>query len=65
MYNPWFGNEPNRTSFGMIKDGTHLKIKGFFSDGAGSFGTEWLILGDQSIRTILTTDDQILFDYLR
>jgi hypothetical protein len=65
MYNPWFGIKPNQNSFEMIQDGTHIKIRGFFSDGAGSYGVEWLIIGERSVRTILTYDEQILFEYFK
>lgn len=64
IYNPWFGNRPNQNFYRIIQDGTHLKVKGLFSDGAGTFGAEWLIIGSSSVRTILTYDEQILYEYL-
>jgi len=65
IYNPWFRAKPNKNRYGMILDGTRLKVRGLFSDGAGSFGAEWLVLGEGSVRTILTYDEQILFEYLK
>jgi hypothetical protein len=63
MYNPWFGDRPRDEFYKIIKDGTETKLTGLFSDGAGSYGAEWLIIGKSSIRTILTKDEWILFEY--
>jgi len=63
MYNPWFGEGVYDKLFKIRKDGTEIRITGLFSDGAGSYGAEWLIVGKSSIRTILTKDEWILFEY--
>lgn len=63
MYNPWFGEGVNERLFKIKTDGTEIRLTGMFSDGAGSYGAEWLILGKSSIRTILTKDEWILFEY--
>lgn len=63
MYNPWFGEGVNDGLFKIKKDGTEIRLTGLFSDGAGSYGAEWLIVGKSSIRTILTKDEWILFEY--
>jgi hypothetical protein len=64
MYNPWFGEIPFEKSFKLKIDGSYIKIKGIFSDGAGSYGAEWTISGLSSIRTILSNDEQIMIDYI-
>jgi hypothetical protein len=63
MYNPWFGNRANEKSFKIENNGNQSILKGIFSDGAGTYGAEWLIFGDASIRTILTNDEGLLFKY--
>ena len=65
MYNPWFGEEINKKFFKFHKVGTEMKLKGIFSSGAGTYAAEWLIVGKSSIRTILTKDEKILFDYFK
>lgn len=63
MYNPWFGNGGYNKLFKMKKYGTEIRLTGLFSDGAGLYGAEWLIVGKSSIRTILTKDEWILYEY--
>ena len=63
MYEPWFGDRPNDELYKLKYDGTEIRLTGLFSDGAGSYGAEWLIVGKSSIRTILTRDEWILFEY--
>jgi len=63
MYNPWFGSGVNEKLFKIRKDGTEYRLTGLFSDGAGAYGAEWLIVKNSSIRTILTKDEWILFEY--
>ena len=63
MYNPWFGNGINDRLFKIKKEGNRYQLTGIFSDGAGSYGAEWLIVGKLSIRTILTNDEWI-FEYI-
>lgn len=52
MFNPFFGN-PDRQNF-TIKtvEGGYL-VRGSFSDGAGTYEAEWLIIDNSSIRTKL------------
>ncbi len=52
MYNPWF-DKPNPKDFKVTKaEGGHV-ITGHFSDGAGSYEAEWLVIQNSSIRTHL------------
>lgn len=63
MYEPWFGNKPDEKYFKIRVDGTEIRLRGIFSDAAGTYGAEWLIIGKSSVRTILTRDDRILIEY--
>jgi hypothetical protein len=63
MYNPWFGEDINPNLIHFFKDGTNHHLQVILSDGAGSYGAEWLIIGESSVRTILTRDERILFEY--
>jgi len=63
MYNPWFGEGVYEGLYKIKKDGTEIRLTGLFFDGAGSYGAAWLIVGKSSIRTILTKDEWILFEY--
>ena len=64
MYNPWFGNGNN------VKDLIHFTnnengtlIFGIFSDGAGSYASEWLIYENKSKRIELSNDENFIFKY--
>ena len=63
MYNPWFGEKPNEQFFTFEKEGPEMRLRGYFSDGAGSYGAEWLIVGLISVRTVLSKDEWILIEY--
>lgn len=63
MYDPWFGEGINERLFKVKLDGIEIRLSGLFSDGAGTYGAEWLIVGKSSIRTILTKDERIIFEY--
>jgi hypothetical protein len=60
MYNPWFGNI-NFNNFKHKWDNDYLYINGLFSDGAGGYITQWRIYNDNSIRTIISNDESIIF----
>jgi hypothetical protein len=50
MYNQWFG-KPDPQNFTVEKvEGAYLD-QGSFSDGAGSYKPEWLIIQNRSVRT--------------
>ena len=63
MFNPWFGNGINKDLIKIKKENGGYKLLGIFSDGAGSYGVEWVIYNQTSIRTILTKEEKILFEY--
>ena len=61
MYNPWSGESPppirlfrtERTEGGFY-------VRGLFSDGAGVYVAQWLVVNGSSVRTILSSDDSLL-----
>jgi hypothetical protein len=63
MYNPWIGVRPIGRSCNLKIDGPRIRIRHLFSDGAGTYGAEWLIRGKSSIRTILTDDEDVIIGY--
>jgi len=63
MYNPWIGYKPFENSLGCIVDRSNIKIRALFSDGAGTYCVEWMVIGKSSVRTILTNDEEIMFGY--
>lgn len=65
MYNPWFGNGINETLFRLDIQNGEIKLGGIFSDGAGSYGAEWIIYKNSSIRTILSKDEDITIGYFQ
>jgi hypothetical protein len=65
MYNAW-GNRPLEFK-GKIKylgahcyDKDHCSLRGLFSDAAGSFVAEWVIVNGKSTRTVITSSDDIV-----
>lgn len=64
MYNPWLDDFFNDKVFKLIMEGPKYKIIGGFSDGAGYYGVEWVVFGQGCVRTILTNDEKILFEYM-
>jgi hypothetical protein len=64
MYNPWFGEKPFDKLFRLKIDGTQIRVRAVFSDGAGSYGVEWLIVGLSSVRSIYSNDEKIMKEYI-
>jgi hypothetical protein len=50
MFNPWFG-KPKSDVFSIEKVEGGYVLKGSFSDGAGSYEAEWLVIQNTSVRT--------------
>jgi hypothetical protein len=65
MYNAW-GNRPLEYSDkvryfgGKCFDVNNCQIRGIFSDAAGSFVAEWLIVDGRAIRTVLTGSSDVV-----
>ena len=49
MYNPWF-SKPKPEDFKVKKIEGGYTVTGHFSDGAGSYDAEWLIIQNRSVR---------------
>jgi hypothetical protein len=64
MYNPWHEDYFNDKHFRLIMEGPIYKVIGGLSDGAGFYGVEWVVFGQGSIRTILSNDEKIIFEYM-
>ena len=64
MYNVWLDGYFSDTIFKLKKEGLKYILTGGLSDGAGFYGVEWVIAGRGSIRTILTNDERIVFEYM-
>ncbi len=70
MYNAW-GNRPLEYK-GTVKylgahcyDENSCALRGLFSDAAGSFVAEWLIVNGHPFRTVLTSSDDIMYLFLK
>ena len=63
MYNPWFGDGPNKESVSLRKSGESYKLSAVFSDGAGSYLVEWKIIGKTAIRSTLSADEDTIIAY--
>jgi hypothetical protein len=57
MFNPWTG-EARKKDFRITEVEGGLVIHGEFSDGAGSYVAEWLIVDGSSVRTKLQKDER-------
>lgn len=56
MYNPWF-DSPRTEDFSIQKvEGGYL-LKGVFSDGAGRYEAEWLVIQNTSVRIKLSNKE--------
>lgn len=59
MYNPWVAS-PGKDSFTATPTEDGFLVTGSFSDGAGSYFAQWLIVKGGSVRTVLSTDEPTL-----
>lgn len=57
MFNPWTG-EARKKDFKITEVEGGLLIHGEFSDGAGSYVAEWLVVDGSSVRTKLQKDER-------
>ena len=70
MYNAW-GNRPLehngavRYFGGKCFDKKNCQFRGLFSDAAGSFVAEWLIVDELAIRTILTSSNDVVSLFMK
>jgi hypothetical protein len=64
MYNSWLDKYFNDKIIKLRTEEFKYIVTALFSDGAGTYGVEWVIVGQGSIRTILTNDEKIMFEYM-
>ncbi len=65
MYDPWFERvDSNRFRVRAISS-TSLLLTGTFSDAAGSYVAEWLIVDGVGVRTLLSNEPSVVRDKLR
>lgn len=57
MFNPWTG-EARKKDFRITEVEGGLLLHGEFSDGAGSYEAEWLVVNGSSVRTKLQKDER-------
>jgi hypothetical protein len=57
MFDPWTG-EPKKKDFKVTEVEGGFLIHGEFSDGAGSYIAEWLVVDGSSVRTKLKRDER-------
>jgi hypothetical protein len=65
MYNAWGGRplesrQAVRYFGGRCDDQENCRFRGLFSDAAGAFAAEWVVMGGLSARTVLTDSSDIL-----
>jgi hypothetical protein len=65
MYDAW-GRRPLeykgviRYFGGRCTDAHNCRFRGLFSDAAGAFVAEWLVLNDRAVRTVLTDSNDVV-----
>jgi len=61
MYNPTFSGTIDKRHFEIRTYADEFEIRGWFSDGAGTYCARWIIRNGQQIRTLLSTDEEECF----
>jgi hypothetical protein len=70
MYNAW-GNRPLEHKGSIRYLGAHCysdvdcKLRGIFSDAAGSYVAEWIMFGGTSQRTVLTSTNDVMHMFMK
>ena len=57
IFNPNFGNVLGKDQFKLKKNEVGYILNAFFSDGAGTYTTQWNIVKGKSLRTKISTDE--------
>lgn len=64
MYNPWLAGAPDSALCKITRQSDRqYRLQMLLSDGAGSYYAEWRIVGEASIRTALSNDEDICVDF--
>jgi len=59
LYNPWVGS-PSQKFFCVSSVEGGWVVRGLFSDGAGGYGAEWLVIDGSSLRTRISMDESFM-----
>ncbi len=60
MYDPWF-EQVDRSRFKVVvRNRRRVVLTGVFSDAAGSYVAEWLIVDGLGVRTLLSNDPSVV-----
>lgn len=62
MYNPTFSGTIDKRHFEIINYMDENVLSGWFSDGAGTYCSRWVIRNGKQIRTLLSTDEEECFN---
>jgi hypothetical protein len=57
LYNPNWKNEIRKDQFKFEKAEVGYNLTGFFSDGAGAYSVNWLIIKGKSLRTRISNEN--------
>lgn len=58
MFNASFDGNLSKNQFRLQREGSEFRLYSYFSDGAGTYTVHWRILGDRSIRELISTDEK-------
>lgn len=64
MYDPWFERLDKSRFKVRVYDGGSLVLTGLFSDAAGSYVAEWLIVDAIGVRTLLSNESSVVREKL-
>lgn len=61
MYNPTYSGTIDKRHFEIIANGDTYTIRGWFSDGAGTYCARWLVRSGKQLRMLLSNDEAECF----
>ena len=64
MFNPWFGEKPEKNNFTIEDCEAGFFLNGYFSGSAGSYVAQWKIIDNVSIRTIIASDEELINKFI-
>jgi hypothetical protein len=62
MFNANWNNELRKEQFKIQKTEVGYLLSAYFSDGAGTYGAKWLIIKNTSIRTIISNEENVIWE---
>lgn len=61
MFNPNYENQLRKEQFKIKKTETGYLLSAYFSDGAGTYVAEWLIVKGTSVRTKISSEENVMW----